>query len=258
MKRFIAVLLTALIAFGLCSCGSGNAGSSEAADSGSDTVDSAAIHDSFEKAVAYVEPYLKDSGMTSSKQEGADGTSVYMHWLNDSYDGNDDFDMDISVDGINVTIGKTKVSELKNTDFEIQTSGDAVAPGAIGSVILIKNGNYCTFATEKNLTDKDCPIDELTIGDFSNGMGDNYLPFTYSGLGDKSALQDVIEVFGTPKYSVTISASAVGTVITVRYSRKGQDGDAAYSDDLYLNLNYDADKDIATIGNIQIGRTYQV
>ena len=253
MKRLIAVLLTAVITIGLCSCGGADGSDSTKA---SDAAGPDAVHSSFEKAVAYVEPFLKDSGMTSSKQEGADGASVYMYWLNDGYDGNDSFDTAVTVDNVPVTIGETEVKELRSKDFDIQTTGDTVAPGEIGSVILIKDEKYCTFATEKNLTDENRPIDDLTICDFSNGIGENYLPFTYSGLGAGSTLKDVVDTFGVPKYSATVSASAAGTVITVRYSHKGEDAGSVYSDDLYFNLNYDAEKDTATIENVQIGRTY--
>ena len=263
MNRIITLLLAAVLAVSLCACGdnaNGKQGAVDALDSKAgdlitivdETADPEVVRADYEKGLAYVNSLMDSKGMTQSDQDDEGGTSLYHYWSYDETPENADFPMDITLDGTKISIGTTKVSELRDAGMKLSISEDTVQPNTTFAFTVEKAPLGFTNLAADNSSDKEAdiytlPITEITvITDEDNGI-----PFDYCNLGKDSDLKAVLDAFGTPNYNATLSSGYTGVNLTLEYAYDTADA----SDILSISMIYDPEENTAKLGSLSLTRT---
>lgn len=251
MKKAIVILLIAVLALSLFACGSSQNTATES-NYAVETVNTKDIRVLFDDAVSYVERNMDTSGMTSSVQDDDGGAHLYKYWGYDDFVGNDEFPMDILLDGNTITVGTTTVSDLKAMGFDVEVGAETLQPEEVTSVSIKKDGKSLNFSTDMNTTSAVKSADEMVLSTFYASMDDSTIPFDYKGLTPDSTLKDVIAAFGTTKYRANVSADSDSTQVEVVYINQIEDGDIVTTQTLMISMLYEADTDSAKVTNIQL------
>lgn len=249
MKKLTALFLILTLAAALCACSATPPPNPE--ENILPKADIAAIRESYDKASAYIEATFKPEGMTVSEQDEDGGVYLYKYWSKENSE-NADFTNDIEIDGKTITIGKTLVKDLDGLGFEISKGKETVEPNEVTSVTLTKNNKTCILSTSDTMSDKAVPIDDVTVGAVSASFSEYSLPFTYSGLDSKSTPADIIDKLGTPNSTINLSSDNDGSIIELVYTKTSKEDDVVTDVNLLIDLRYDAEKNDASISNVDI------
>lgn len=244
-KLIITVLLTALT-LGLCACGSSQ--TSEQA-----TQDSVTTNESFEAATSYVESAIDTSEMNSTIQN--DENSLYHYWTYGGAEPNDEFGLEIEINGEKITIGKTTVNDLKDLGFDVDLDVETVQPNTVQGFTIKKDDKFCNISVQ-NSTDKEQDIHDLAVFQVNVFTDEASLSFNYGDIKGGSSLEEVIKAFGTPKSNVTLSGDESNTTITLNYFSSVTQDDLMTTSTLDIDLLYNADDNTATVKSINLS-SYQ-
>lgn len=247
MKKLIITVLLAALTLGLCSCGSSNTQEQTTQDQA--TQDSAAAHENIKAASKYVESVIDTSEMSSSIQDDENG--VYQYWTYSGENANDEFSLEIEIDGKKIVLADTTISDLKDLGFECDTDVETVPPNTIQGFTMRKGDKLCNISVQ-NTTDQEQDIQDLTIFQVNVFTDEESLGFNYGGIKGGTPLEEVVKAFGTPKSNVTVTANENGNSVTLNYYNAVTDGDLMTSSTLDIDLIYNTENNTATVRSINL------
>ena len=239
MKKTMALILLLALVICLCACGS--------------NPEAAAVKKDFNKAVKYTESIIGTDGMTTNVREKNDGIYMTKFWRAEESGNSMDIDLDVEVDGHIITLGKTKVSEIREMGFDINSGFESLKPGEAASISIAKDGKSIPFDTDTNETNAEISIKDMTLSAFIGEVEEDTLPYSYKGIKPGSTLQEVVDVLGAPNYAASLSTDSGGTRIALDYLNETENGDAT---SLMMELIYDVESDTSTLVNFQIDCVY--
>lgn len=249
MKKLIILALTFALILSLCACGAEDI--IKEVDPADSTVSTEELRTNLDSATAYVEAAVDTSGMTAQDVDDQ-GTTLYKSWLYDSETVNDKIPMEVEIDGKTITINKTTVAELKEMGFTIELDSETIEPNLTQGFTINKDGKYCNLSVY-NDSDKAVKADGMTVCEFQGSTDEFNLEFIYSGLKKGSTLEEVIKALGTPHMDINIcSDSLFGTTIDLDYFCETVSDGISDADTLSIHLVYDAEKNTATLGSLQL------
>ncbi len=242
MKKLIVCLLALILAVSLCACGE------EAVKNMISTQDEVTVNTNdnralYEKACSYIEKLVETKAMTPATQDEMGGQSLYCTWLLDEGQRAADLSEEVTLLDQTVTIGKTTVKELKEMGFTYETDMKTVDVDSSAGFVLNKDKKWCNVSVS-NLTGAqqnldDLALSEVTATDGSEEMFTDAMPITYSGIKVGTPMEELVKTLGTPNDRIELSCDEIGANITLVY--------ASDTVMLTLYLNYDADRDQATL-----------
>lgn len=216
MKRFLCILMLILMMFSVAACGTKdntsskddetkapnstaeptNETPSEPASTNGSGDSSATGIEELKPTMQYIENILGDDISKYSKDEDTNNGLV-------SYKQSDvttDFELDLTLDGVGIKAG-TPVKDIIDEGYEMKQGSEEVEANHQVSPLYFTNSDKdISFSvTVYNDTDstkaaKDCKISGINC-DYKSI---DYI--NYKGLTSDSSLQDVIDVFGKPKF----------------------------------------------------------
>jgi len=242
MKKTLALFLLLALVICLCACGS--------------NPEAAAVKKDFDKAVKYTESIIDTDKMTSSVREKNDGIYLTKFWRSENDENIMDIGLDVEVNGHIITLGKTKVSEIRDMGFEINSGFETLKPGEAASISIAKDGKYIPFDTDTNETDAEISIDDMTLSAFIGEVEEDTLPYSYKGFKPGSSLQEVVDAIGAPNYAASLSTDSDGTRIAMDYLNESTEGDKQVAISLMMELIYNVETDSSELVNFQIDCVY--
>lgn len=245
MKKLIITVLLAALVLGLCACGSSKTQPTQ----DQATQDSAAAHESIRAASTYVESVIDTGEMSSSVQDDANG--VYRYWTYSGKEANDEFSLEIEIDGKKITLADTTLSDLKDLGFECDADVETVKPNTVQGIIMKKGDKSCNISVQ-NATNQEQDIQDLPVFQVNVFSDESNLGFNYGGIKGGSTLEEVIKAFGTPKSNVTAAANESGNTITLNYFNASTQDDLLTTSTLDIELLYNAEKNSATVRSINL------
>ena len=148
MKKFLALFSAILLVVGMCACSA----TSIITEVTEGEVDSAALRADLDAAAAYIESSFDINSVLTAGEIDDQGSALYKNWLSEDI-ANNEIPIDVEVDGKTITIGKTTVADLKNTDFELDLDVETVEPdytqGVSSTMIQKKIAERATAETNK-------------------------------------------------------------------------------------------------------------
>ena len=265
MKKIICMLMALLLAVSLCACGEKTEDEKASKDESSttppvigiadETVDPTVVRDGYDKALAYINSELNTKGMTESDQDDDGGQSLYHYWLYDHETENADFPTEITVSGQKIVIDTTTAKDLIDAGLKLETTEETIEPGVIYSFQIVEGQNRFMNVGAANNTDKAAKGETIPITEIITTGGESSIPFTYNGITEGADLKTLLDTFGAPNLGATLCSDSMGVNITLDYFSEKTENDVRTYDQLTLNLKYDAEKDVATLLNLQLIRS---
>lgn len=255
MKKLITLMLIAALAFTLFACGTNEPIVKDTTD---ESVDTAAVRESFDKAIDFIESAVDTSAMTSSIQDDDDGKYLYKYWSYDKDPGNVDIALDAEIGGSTVTVGTTTIDDLKALGFTVELDTDTVNANTVLGFSATKDGKFCNMSVD-NSTDKEKKAADMPISNVS-GASEEYgaASFVYRGLKVGSSLKDVIDALGLPNSGMTLSADSSSTTVSLSYfSTSAEDDKTVIDTNLEINVIYDAAANTTNVSNFNLTRSIQ-
>ena len=257
MKKFITIILTLTLVISLCACSAKNDAKNDATKDEAlirtveETGNPEAIRADHDKAVAYVNSVMDTEGMTQSDND-EDVTNLIHNWGYENEVKGSDIPMDITLDEKTFTIGKTTVKELRDMGMTLDISSDTVEANTFFGFTITKGSSFVNMDAG-NFTDSEAKIDTLPVTEITTTGGGSGIPFTYNNITEGSDLKTVLEIFGKPSLSATLTTDSFFNRIKLEYSRDTVENGMLTTDYLNIFLDYDADNNIAKVINIVLG-----
>ena len=252
MKKIITLMLIAALAFTLFACG---AKEPIAKDTTDESVDTAAVRESFDKASDYIESVIDTTGMTSSVQDDDGGKNLYKTWQYDKEADNADISLEVEIGGSTVTVGTTTIADLKALGFDAELSNDTVEANTEFGFSATKDGKFCNMSVD-NSTDKAQKAEDLPISNVSGAPEEfGALSFVYKGLKVGSSIDDVINTLGIPNSGISLSSGDSGTTFSLTYCSSETNDDKTVTDvNLVFDFTYDSQANTATVSSFNLSR----
>lgn len=204
-----------------------------------------------DKAVTYVNSLMNTEGMTESDDEDEEDEESTHFWRYDTETENSDFPIDVTVIDQKITIGTTTVKDLREAGAMLDVAQDTVEPSDKADIDIMGESSGKMRVCVKNFTDKTESIDNLPIIEIHSNDGEYAVPYTYNGISEGDNLKAILDAFGTPNDSAYVVSWDYGTLVYLNYKR--DEGNT--HDHMGFILQYDAEKDVATLLNFGIERT---
>lgn len=257
MRKLLVFILAAVITVSLCACDTlknlGSVDETELVTEFPGEISKDEMRANLYKASNYIESIVNVNDMESNIQDdNTDEGDLYKYWTYSKATSNVQLNMDIDVGGNTISVGKTKVKELSEFNLDIEKSPDPVPPNEVTSCTLTKDNKICSVVSMPNSTGTEQPGDNLVVGEVMGIVNEFNLPFNYNGIDEKSTLKDVVEKIGTPNSMITLGSDEVSTSINLSWFNSVTKGKNVTDDSISIYLNYDAEKNEATISSIDI------
>ena len=253
MKKLTALLLIAILAFGLCACGAEDIISIVDETIDPSLIDTAAIRSNYDKASAFIEAAIDTSDLTFDEQDDEGGTDLYKSWYSSEEAGEAKLSKTFEINGKSFEIAKTTLKDVKAMGFEINEEDRMVEADMSITTNASMDGKDFYLTLGSNETGKETALDDMVVFGFSTLSDEYFLPFGYCGLSRESTIKDIIDALGKPNDTIRLEANEYFTEIEVSYYNDSIKDNVGTSDKVDITLKYDPATDSTSFSQITVG-----